>query len=188
MIFPVETYGYDPETLLTSHEEVWNRLTEILSDKTLRFNPYNVTDSDLLACAERGRWKDFPSLTQMVVFHFHQLEKIKWKRTYDAIVCHIGDDSNELHIPVSTLTRDYTYLPTRRSVHSTLNNRPITNFGMVEKMQNRDFFVSHALYTRRIDDKVVPAYRLYRLKGSPESRADTIRKRMVEAKIGIFRK
>ena len=64
----IDTYGYELQSLLTSAEEVWQRLRRIPSDKVLRFNPYPLDDATLLACVERARWRPFLALTQMTVF------------------------------------------------------------------------------------------------------------------------
>lgn len=185
MAFLFETYGYEPQDLLTSEEEVWRRLRGILSDKVLRFNPYSVDDI-LLACVERARWQPFPALTQMTVFHFGNISTIKWKHPYEVISLRVGNDQHEQQIPLSWLTEYLTYVATRRQIHVTIGGRPVTNRKMVEKMQEKDYFVSHALMARRINSQTIPAYRMLRLKGRKAQRAETIRIRMTESKIAML--
>lgn len=74
-----------------SVDEARERLEAILADKVLRFNPYRVSDEELVACAERGRWRPFPALTQMVVFHFLDIRAVKTHHVFDAIFYRIGD-------------------------------------------------------------------------------------------------
>lgn len=183
----IDTYGFNPQSLLTSTDEVWSRLHAILSDRVLRFNPYTVEDETLLACAERGRWQPLPSITQMVVFHFHDIKKVEWKYPYEAISCHIGNDKQELQIPLSSLTEQVTYTATRRLIHVTVDGKPLTNRNMVEKMQGKDYFVSHALMAQKAGAGQVPAYRMSKLKGNQEQRADTIRISMVMSKIAMLK-
>ena len=90
-----------PLTLSEAHE----RLNAILSDKVMRFNPYLVDDEALLECAERGHWLDFPSLTQMVVFHFHKIREVKSRFTYDTIDFNIGQKKETLSLPLGQITR-----------------------------------------------------------------------------------
>lgn len=68
-------YGHDREgdELNYSPEVAWHRLYEILNDKVMIFNPYLVGDEKLVECAMRGYWRDFPALTQMLVFTFVDL-------------------------------------------------------------------------------------------------------------------
>lgn len=74
-----------------SVDEARERLEAILADKVLRFNPYRVGNEELVACAERGRWRPFPALTQMVVFHFLDIRTVKTHHVFDAIFYRIGD-------------------------------------------------------------------------------------------------
>lgn len=183
MLFDHDKYGYNPAELLTSADEVWTRLNAILSDKVLRFNPYSVDDRVLLDCAERGRWMPFPALTQMVVFHFNDIHKEDRKYSYEAISLHIGNDTASTHLPVNALIGKYTYTATLTQRHTTIDGRPLTNYKMVEKIQRKDYFVSHTLPTRMINGRTFPAYRLFRLKGADNQKAETIRIAMTEAKL-----
>lgn len=181
-----DIYGFDPESLLRNPKEVWARLQAILSDKVLRFNPYLTDDGTLLACAERARWLPFPSLTQMTVFHFHHIRKVEWEYPYEAISYSIGNDVRELLMPLSSLTDKVTYTASRRQIHVTINGRPLTNSNMVEHIQGRDYFVSHALMAHKRDGRMAPAYRMFRLKGDQSQKASTIRTKMIESKVSML--
>lgn len=187
MEFSANIYGNDPKSLLQSKEEVRNRLDAILSDRVMRFNPYSVDDATLIACAERAVWLPWPALTQMVVFHFHDIRRVEWEHhTYDAIFFHIGNDSQELQLPVSSLTGRITYTAMPREIHVTVNDRALTNKKMVEKMTGNDYFVSHALLARIGLLKHRQAYRMYRLRGTESQKAQTIRLKMIESKITML--
>lgn len=183
MEFESDIYGNDPKNLLTSLEEVQARLNAILADKVLRFNPYSVDDETLLACVERAVWLPWPALTQMVVFHFHDIRTIEWKIPYKAIFFHIGNDREEKHISLNSLTNRFTYTATLHQVHATINNRVLTNEKMVERMQHKDYFISHALPSRTESGESRPAYRMLRLKGNDNQKAELIRQQMIKSKI-----
>ncbi len=79
---------------LTDCDEVaMERLTLILSDKLLRFNPYRVGDEALLECATRGHWLAWPSITQMWIIHFQDIKSVREEKTYDALFFKIGNFS-----------------------------------------------------------------------------------------------
>lgn len=187
MTFDHEIYGHDRASLLTSPEEVYRRLEAILSDKVLRFNPYKVDDATLLACVERARWRPWPALTQMLVFHFHDIRRVKWKCPYDAIFYHIGDQPDELHMSINVLTRRVTYTSTLHQIHTNVGDRVLTNIRQVERMQGKDYFVSHYLPARFGLVNLCPAYRMYRLKGNDAQKAEIIRHQMVESKITMLK-
>lgn len=182
-----DIYGYRPEILIEDPAEVKARLDAILGDKLLRFNPYLVDDDALLACAERGQWRPWPSLTQMVVFHFHDIRKLEWKHSYEAIFFHIGNDSREMHLSMNSLTKKVTYDATMQQIHVLINDRPLTNAKMVERMVGKDYFVSHALPARTEAGQSRAAYRMYRLRGDEREQAALIREKMIESKIAMLR-
>lgn len=182
----IDEYGYNPHSLLTSQGQVSERLRAILGDKVMRFDPYSVDDETLLACVGRATWQPFPALTQMVAFHFHDIRRVNWVHPYDAIHLHIGDNPNEIHIPIWALSDKLTYNATLRQTHVTVNGKPVTNPCMVESLQNKSYFVSHALMCTGHGGKIVPAYRMFRLYGTSQRKATMIRERMMEAKITIL--
>lgn len=183
------TYGPNPyalDAVLYDPAIVWQRLHDILNEKVLRFNPYTVSDEVLLACVERARWQPWPALTQMVVFHCHDVREIKWKCRYDALFLHVGNDTQEIHISMNSLIERYSYIATLKQMHSTIGGKPITNEKIVAKMAGKDYFVSHSYPCELPNMRQLPAYRMYRLKGSPAQRAALIREKMVESKIEML--
>ncbi|MCM1451240.1 MAG: hypothetical protein NC102_03200 [Clostridium sp.] len=183
---PSYIYGHNPWGLLRSQDEVMGRLNAILADKVLRFNPYTVDDETLLACAERATWQPLPALTQMVVFHFQDIKRVEWRCPYDAIFFRIGSNPAQQHLSIFSLIDRLTYTATRQPVHVKANGKVLTNRKMVEKMQGRDYFISHYLHTEMPNGRTLPAYRMHWLKGDTKQKASTIRSSMVEAKIEML--
>ncbi len=181
-----DIYGNDPKSLLSDPKEVWFRLNAILGDKVLRFNPYSVDDKTLLECVERARWLSWPALTQMVVIHFHDIRQVEWKCPYDAMFFHIGNDPSELHLSIKALTDKLTYIANLKQIHVTIGGLMLTNHKMAERMQGKDYFVSHSLPARTPDYKFRPAYQLHRLKGNDSQLAEIVRKTMIEAKVAML--
>lgn len=181
-----DIYGPNPRDLIFSEEMAWRRLWAILGDKVLKLNPYAVDDETLLACAERGRWQLYPSLTQMVVFHFKDIRQVEGNFRYEAIFMQIGNSEVETHLSTSALADKLTYTANRRQIHVMVNGRPLTNHKMVENLQGKDFFVSHALCTEKPNRKRFPAYRMFKLRGNQANRAAMIRTKMVESKIAML--
>lgn len=161
------------------------RLQLILSDKLLRFNPYRVTDETLVECAYRGQWLPWPSITQMLIFHFKDIKLVHEGETYYALFFKVGNASETYHYSVNTFSRPLTHLVSKQPVWMTLNNRHITP-SSIEKLVNRDIFVSHALNCRKASGKLMPSYRMHLLSGSVSRRAAVIRQSMLQAKIAML--
>lgn len=179
-------YGFDRELLETNCQAVLSRLYDILYDKVMRFNPYRVDDATLLACADRGYVRPLPTLTQMCIFRFSELRTIKiGDHTYEALHYKLGNDPCERHIPVGKLLRKICYRATCHDIRSTVNGAGITNISMIEKMQNRSYFLSHTFPGMRLDKQDF-TMNLWRLKGDVALQASDIRRHMCSAKIKIL--
>lgn len=113
----------------------YERLNVILSDKVMRFNPYSVSDSVLLECAERGYILPPPSFTQMAVFHFQDIQKVERNFSYEAIFFTIGSSPVRYHLAIGSLIHSFTHHHTLRPTHVKIGGKNLTNYRMVEKMQ-----------------------------------------------------
>lgn len=181
-----DEYGCGPRELLVSEEEARRRLDMILGDRIMRFNPYLVDDRRLVDCAQRGRWSPWPSLTQMVIIHFGELEYKIAGVAAKTIAFRIGDDTEENQMPVWRLASQVTYLASLQTIRSQVNDRNITNIKMVENLQGKSYFISHVLQSRSAGGSLTAAYRMYRLSGDIGKQAELIRRTMCEAKVTML--
>lgn len=181
-----DEYGCGPRELLVSEGEARRRLDMILGDRIMRFNPYLVDDRRLVECALRGRWSPWPSLTQMVVIHFGELEYKITGVAGKTIAFRIGDDPEVNQMPVWRLLNQVTYLASLQTIRSQVNDRNITNIKMLENLQGKSYFVSHVLQSRSAGGSLTAAYRMYRLMGDIGKQADLIRRTMCEAKVKML--
>ena len=169
-------------------EEARKRLDAILSDRLLWFNPYRVSDRELLDCAERGRWRPFPSVTQMIVYHFHEIRMTESRETgipYEGLSFHIGDSETESYFGVGSLLRTLTHRATRKPVWTLVNGRHLVPSN-IHRLEGSDLFVGHAIYCDCPSDGIRQAYRMHRLYGSESKRAATIRESMCVAKLEML--
>lgn len=171
-----------------TEEEARERLEAILADKLLWFNPYRISDRELLDCAERGRWLTFPSVTQMIVYHFHDIRMTRNRETgmlYEGLFYHLGDTDTESHFGVKSLIQTLTHRATRKPVWTLVNGRHLV-LSNIHTLEGRDMFVGHALCCDHPGSGIRQAYRMHRLNGSESKRAATIRENMCEAKLEML--
>lgn len=172
----------------TTVDEARERLDAILSDRLLWFNPYRVADRELLACAERGKWSPFPSLTQMMVFHFKDIREILARQgtyKYDGIFLNVGNLDNETHFSVSSLTYPMSHMVTGQHVWALVNGRHLVSSNL-DSIVGKNLFVSHAIRCCRINGGTRQAYRMHRLYGCEAKRAATVRESMCAAKLAML--
>lgn len=171
-----------------TEDEAKQRLEAILSDRLLLFNPYRVADRPLLECAERGRWSPFPSVTQMLVFHFHDICRVKGKGDnpgYRGLFFHIGDTDKEYHFGLGSLTYPLAHPATKGPVWMLINGAHLVNSN-IQSLEGKSVFVSHAL---QCDRAILPprqSYRMHRLYGSEAHRAKVVRESMCQAKLTML--
>lgn len=171
--------------LIDSDSIAKERLERILSDKLLRFNPYSVDDTTLLGCANRGTWLPWPSITQMVIFHFHEIRYIPKGITYEGLFFNIGNSSELYHYGTGTFSQPMLHLASRQHVWMLLNGKHLTP-SLLKRLERKKVFVSHALRCRTIYGKSYPSYRMNILSGSTHRQASTIRKVMIQSKITML--
>lgn len=169
-------------------EEAWLRLEAIITDKLLWFNPYRVADRVLLECAERGRWSTFPAITQMLVFHFHDIRTMpipdgRWQ--YDGLFFHIGNNDTEHHLSINSLTYPMTNRGTLRPEWTMINGHHLVPSN-IHTLERKNVFVSHAICCNFYRGVTRQAYRMHRLYGSEDNKAKTIRESMVAAKLEML--
>lgn len=179
--------GNVDESLMGRPDVAAQRLEAILTDKVLRFNPYSVSDEELLACAGRGWWRPFPALTQMVIFHFLDIRDVptRGKHTFEAIFYRMGDSEREYCIPLSYFTHTVSHHSSKHPHRSQMNGRNISP-SVVPKMVNRTYFVSHAIVGHGKVGQLKLAYRMQQLRGSVSAQADAIRQQMMRSKTAML--
>ena len=165
--------------------EAHGRLNDILCDRLMRFDPYQVDDVSLIECAERGYWLASPTLTQMVVFHFHGIREVKSRFTYDAIDFNIGKGEEVRSLPIGSITRPNAHHYSRRPVYNILNGSHLTR-SKVSRLENKAIFISHAIVCSCGLSPNRAAYRMHSLTGSQQRRATIIRRAMLNAKIEML--
>lgn len=161
------------------------RLNMILANNILRFNPYRVTDDALIQCVERGYWQTWPSITQMMILHFQDIRLVHAEAIYYGLFFKVGNTSETFHFGINTFSRPMTHLVTKQPVWMTLNGKHVTP-STIDKLVNRDVFVSHAINCRKPSGKLIPSYRMCLLYGSEHKRASIIRQSMIASKIAML--
>ena len=173
---------------IVSPDEAMRRLGAILNDKLLKFNPYSVSDQALLDCAERGYWLPFPAITQMMVFHFHDIQRVSTtngRSLYDGLFYHIGNTETKCHFGSFTLTHAMTHRATRGQTWTLIDGKHLVP-SKLRSLQGKSVFVSHTICCDNQWGGVRQAYRMHTLRGTTEKRARTIRKSMCAAKIEML--
>lgn len=172
--------------LTNPDEAAKDRLSAILSDKLLRFNPYRVADEVLLESVKRGYWRPLPSITQMVLFHFHDIQLTNTNNAaYYGLFFNVGNDTENHHYSIGTFTRPMTHLVSNQPIWMTLNGKHLTP-STIDKLTNKDVFVSHAINCRKISGKTYPSYRMNLMPKSTRAQAAMIRKSMIISKLTML--
>lgn len=158
----------------------------ILGRRRLRFNPYKVSDRQLLAYAMDGRWGSTDDLTQMVVMTFTRMNEVSDYRRYDGIYYRIGNAEDEEFMHMGKLLAPVTAHDTIMQTRSLYGKKPLLHDGDVERLVGRSVFISRLIHGCNIHGSLAVAYRMHRLMGDMAKSASIIRRAMVEAKIEML--
>lgn len=164
------------------------RLNGFLSSRRLVFNPYSVSDRNLLRIVHRSGWGGEFDIVQTVVMTFTRLRPVADVREFDGIFFRLGEDLAESFIYTSAFTYAPTAFDSLRQERSMTDNRRITNDGHVAALVGKRYFISRLIHCRSARGYHTPAYKMIRLKGNIGKDARAIRRSMCEAKIEMLQR
>lgn len=173
---------------LNNLENSTMRLNAFLSSRRLIFNPYSVSDRNLLRIVHRSGWGGEFDIVQAVVMTFTRLRPVTGVREFDGIFFRLGEDPTESFIYSSAFTYAPTAFDSLRQERSMVNNRRITNADHVAALVGKRYFISRIIHCRNGRGYHTPAYKMIRLKGNIGKDAQAIRRSMCEAKIEMLQR
>ena len=162
------------------------RLDAIMSRRRLSFNPYSVSDSQLMYIASNTGWGDALDITQIVTIHFTRLRKTSDWRNFDGIFMRPATVQEEIFIPSSTLINGVTANDTVSRERSWIGKRPIRNSKDIESLRGHSYVISRLIRGVNIFGSYKAAYKMHRLFGKTSRDAAIIRSAMCESKIEML--
>lgn len=163
-----------------------DRLSRILSRRRLNFNPYAVSDEELIEIVSAIGWGNTYDIVQMTVVHFTRLRLKDNEFGFDGIYMRVGQSQEEAFIHLSTFLYAPTAEDTLHQTRSRIGKRPIRTDVEVKRMVGHDYFVSRVISGYNIRGYPKPIYQFHRLKGKTTDDADTIRRAMTESRIEML--
>lgn len=171
---------------LNNPEHSQKALDAILSSRILIFNPYRVSDSELLEIVENASWGGEYDLTQAVVMTFTRLRQVGSEGDFDGIYFRLGKNANEAFLPASWIYYGVTSNDTCRKTRHICGKRILRNEKDIRWLVGKRVFISHFIKGYNISRGTRVAYRMHRLYGNKEQDAKTIREAMCAAKIEML--
>lgn len=162
------------------------RLECILNRRRIRFNPYKVSDKQLLEYAWQGRWGEPDDLTQMVIITFTRLREINNGREFDGIYFRVGRDEEEFFLARYSFRRPQTAHDTLRGVRHTYGKAIIRTDDDIRRLVGKTVFISRTIPCSRQDYKYGSCYRMHKITGNLARDAAMMRQAMCEAKIEML--
>lgn len=167
-------------------ESYRERLALFLADRCLLFNPYLVSDEQLVDAAGRQKWRGPFSLTQMVILKFLRVESEGCAcGTRERIIYTVGDTNQKFCERMETFTYPQTAGDSLRQVRHTFNGRKITHHRHVCNLVGKRVFVSRNIITCTPYGfgKVMS---MHRLTGDVAKDARTMREAMIDARLEML--
>lgn len=162
---------------------IFNR---IMSRRRLSFNPYSVSDHELLNLISSVGWGCSLDLTQMIVMTFQRLRESKGIKRYDGVFVSINANRTEAFIPMHVFIHGITAADSLLKERSWIGKKRIRHLEDIEKLIGSKVFVSRTIIGFDIAGNTRLAYRMNRIKGKIHEDAEMIRMSMIDAKIEML--
>ena len=106
----------------TDPDSYREKLWKFLNDRLLRFNPYTVSDEELLAGVAKLRWRGPFSLTQMVIMNFLDIQRSEdGNFMNDKVFYTLGDSDDVITEYMTAFTSKRIANDQLREIRSTIN-------------------------------------------------------------------
>lgn len=172
---------------VTDPDSYREKLWKFLNDRLLRFNPYTVSDEELLAGVVKIRWRGPFSLTQMVIMNFLDIQRSEdGNFMNDKVFYTLGDSDDVITEYMTAFTSKRIANDQLREIRSTINGRPITQSKQIYPLVGKRLFVSRNIITLTRSGSYSKAMRMHRLKNDTAIDAAIIREASISAKLEML--
>lgn len=162
------------------------RLEKLLSSRRLIFNPYKVSDEQLLEICQNADWGGENDLTDSVIVNFTKFRETGDARKFDGVYMTVGRDPEEVFIHASIFLYGVTANDSIRPERSYWNKKRICNHDDIKRLVGKRAFVSRRIQGVGINGNARVAYRMYRLWGDLRKDAAIIREAICFSKIEML--
>lgn len=162
------------------------RLETLLSRRRIRFNPYKVSDKQLLEYAWQGRWGEPDDLTEMVIITFTRLREINNGREFDGIYFRVGRSEEEFFMARYSFRHRQTAHDTMYGERFFYGKSMVRSDDDIRRLVGKTVFISRAILYSRKDYKYGSLFRMHKLTGNLARDAAMMRQAMCDAKIEML--
>lgn len=162
------------------------RLEKILMSQKLNYNPYKVSDKELIQTFNTYNWGNSFEITDCVIMSFKEIRRLEYINPYNALVYTVGTSSDEQIISINRFFDEIKANDSREKLYSTLDGRPFVSKQQIELLLGKRILVTHCISGINSWGKHCNAYSMYLLSGDVDKDSKIIRIESYKAKIKML--
>lgn len=164
------------------------RLEKILASHKLNYNPYKVSDKELIQTFNTYTWSNSFEITDCVIISFKEIRRLEWINPFDALVYTLGSWSNEQIISINRFLDEIKANDSKKTLQATLDGRSFDSKQQVKLLVGRKVLISH--YIKGVDTwgNCRNAYSMHTLSGDVEADSKIIRTETYKSKIKMLQR
>ena len=164
------------------------RLEKILASHKLNYNPYEVSNEELIQTFNTYTWGNSFEITDCVIMVFKELRKCEWINPFDAIVYTLGTSSYENIISINRFFDEIVANDSKEKLYTTLDGRPFLSKQQIKSLIGKKILVSHTLGGIDSWGKYRNAYFMHTLHDDANKDSKIIRLETYRSKITMLKR
>ena len=162
------------------------RLKNILASQKLNYNPYKVSDKELIQTFNSFTWGNSFEITDCVIISFKEIRRLEWINPYDALVYTLGSWSNEQVISINRLLDEIKANDSKKTLRTTLDGKSFDSRQQVKLLVGKTVLISHDIQGVNSWGNFSNAYTMHTLSGEVKIDSKIIRTETYKSKIKML--
>lgn len=164
------------------------RLEKILVSHKLNYNPYKVSDKELIQTFNSYTWGNSFEITDCVIISFKEIRRLEWIKPYEALVYSLGSWSNEQVISINRFLDVIKANDSKETLQATLDGKSFGSKQQIKLLVGKKVLISH--YIQGVDSwgNFRNAYSMHTLSGDVETDSKIIRTETYKSKIKMLQR
>lgn len=162
------------------------RLEKILSSRKLNYNPYEVSNEELIQTFNSFTWGNSFEITDSVIMNFTEIRKLEWINSFEALVYTLGSWSDEHIISINRFFDDIKANDSHKNIYTILNGRPFSSIKEIKNLVGKKVLVTHCIGGNDTWGKSRNAYFMHTLHDDIAKDAKIIRSESFKSKLEML--
>lgn len=164
------------------------RLEKILASQKLNYNPYKVSDKELIQTFNSFTWGNSFEITDCVIVSFKEIRRLEWINPFDALVYTLGSWSNEEVISINRFLDEINANDSKMTLRTTLDGKSFDSRQQVKLLVGKTVLISHYIQGKNSWGNFSNAYNMHTLSVDVEMDSKIIKTETYKSNIKMLQR